>query len=85
MAMTEQLRHAFERAQELPEEDQDRFAAWLLEEIDGELRWNAVIQGSEDTLNELAEQARSEDEAGLSVPLEDVLEAYRRHGRFLEQ
>jgi hypothetical protein len=31
--MTDLLKRAFERAQELPEEDQNRLGAWILHEI----------------------------------------------------
>jgi hypothetical protein len=81
--MTEMLRRAFARAQELPEEDQNRLGAWILEEIAAD-QPEAEPSGLElDLLEHLAGQARAEDEAGLTRSLEDVLEDYRRHGRFV--
>jgi hypothetical protein len=79
--MTELLKRAFARAQELPDEEQDRLGARILEEIAGEHDETMPANGV-DVLERMAAEARAEDEAGYTRPLEDVLEDYRRHGRF---
>ena len=38
--MTEQLQRAFDAVAQLPEPEQDRLAAWILEEIESERRWS---------------------------------------------
>jgi hypothetical protein len=81
--MTELLKRAFERAQVLPEEDQNRLGAWILEEIADDQPEAAPTSDGLDALERMTADARADDEAGLTRSLEDVLEDYRRHGRFL--
>ncbi len=82
--MTDLLRRAMERAQSLPEMEQDRLGAWLLEyllehgpveEIDAD--GLAAVEG-------LAAQAGECDAEALR-PLREVVAGYRRHGRFLPE
>jgi hypothetical protein len=80
--MTELLRRAFARAQELAAADQDRLGAWILEEIAEEHDEAVLPPDGVDVLKRMAAEARAEDESGRTRPLEDVLEDYRRHGRF---
>ena len=68
--MTELLKKAFEKASELPLEEQDRFGAWLLEELDSEERWNELFAKSQDMLAKMAEEALAEHRAGKTVPLD---------------
>ena len=69
--MNQLLREAFEKAAELPEAEQDRFARFLLAELESE-RHSAELFArpeSEDLLERLADEAVSEHRAGLTQPL----------------
>ena len=69
--MNKLLQKAFEKAAELPEEDQDRFARFLLAELESENRWNELFARpeSEELLNRMADEALADIRAGLSKPL----------------
>lgn len=64
--MNQLLQQAFERAAELPGEEQDRFARFLLAEIESERRWADLFARaeSEDLLERLADEALAEHRAG---------------------
>jgi hypothetical protein len=68
--MTELLKKAFERASALPAEEQDRFGAWMLEELSSEQRWDELFARSPKLLEKLAAEAIAEDDAGLTEPLD---------------
>lgn len=70
MAMTELLKKAFEKASQLPYEEQDRFGAWMLEELDSDKRWDELFARSPELLEKLAAEAIAEDDAGLTEPLD---------------
>lgn len=65
IAMTMLLQKAFAEAAKLPQSDQDRLAAWLLEEMRDEARWDAAFAANQDALDKLADKALAEIEAGL--------------------
>ena len=69
--MNQLLQQAFERASELPEEEQDRFARFLLAELESEQQWADLFARpeSEDLLERLADEAVSEHRAGRTRPL----------------
>ena len=69
--MNKLLKKAFEKAAELPDEDQDRFAKFLLAELESENRWNELFARpeSEELLNRMADEALADIRAGLSKPL----------------
>ena len=69
--MNQLLQEAFERAAKLPEGEQDRFARFLLSELESERRWAEVFARteSEDLLERLADEAFSEHLAGATQPL----------------
>ena len=69
--MNQLLQQAFERASELPEEEQDRFARFLLAELKSEGKWAELFARpeSEDLLERLADEALSEHHAGRTGPL----------------
>ena len=69
--MNQLLQQAFERASELPEEEQDRFARFLLAELESEQRWAELFARpeSEELLERLADEALSEHRAGRTKPL----------------
>jgi len=68
--MTELLEQAFAEASTLPTEEQDRLAAWILEELASERRWEEAFASSSDKLAHLAAEARAERRAGLTLPLD---------------
>ena len=59
--MTQLLQEAFEKANTLPQEEQDRLARFLLAELDSERRWAELFSSSEseDLLEKLADKALS--------------------------
>ncbi len=69
--MNHLLQKAFERASELPQAEQDRFARFLLAELESERRWAELFvrPESEDLLERLADDAVSEHRAGRTRPL----------------
>ena len=62
--MTKLLTHAFKKASRLSEDLQDQLAQELLEEMEGETRWDQTLADSQETLERLAEQAEQEFRAG---------------------
>ena len=68
--MTKLLKHAFERASSLPEEEQDALAAILLEEMADEQRWAKAFESSKAALDELAEEALGDFKHGRTTPME---------------
>ncbi len=62
--MTELLSKAFEQAVKLPQTLQDEIAEQLLEDIEGELKWDETLAKSHDKLAKLADQALKEFKAG---------------------
>jgi len=62
--MTDLLAQAFAKASELPESLQDELARELLDGLVGEARWNAALADSAEKLDEMAEQALKEHQAG---------------------
>ena len=69
--MNQLLQEAFEKAAELPEAEQDRFARFLLAELESERQWAEMFARpeSEELLERLAEEALSEHRAGRTRPL----------------
>ncbi len=68
--MTKLLEKAFEEASKLPPAEQDAFAAWLLEEIASEQRWQQAFAKSEDKLIQLGQQALEERRQGKTEVLD---------------
>ena len=69
--MNQLLQRAFESAAELPQADQDRFARFLLAELESERQWIELFArpDSGDVLEHLADEALSEHRAGRTRPL----------------
>jgi hypothetical protein len=69
--MNQLLQEAFEKAAELPQAEQDRFARFLLAELESEGQWAELFARpeSEDLLERLADEAVSEHRAGRTRPL----------------
>jgi len=68
--MTRLLEKAFEKASELSEAEQDDFAEFILDELDSERRWEQAFEDSQDELEQLADEALDEHEAGNSEDLD---------------
>jgi len=67
--MTTLLEKAIAEVVKLPETKQDKFASWLLEEIEIEQQ----REGHEESLEVLVARARAEIAAGKVYPLESIL------------
>lgn len=68
--MTELLQQAFNAVSSLPDEEQDRLAGWLLEEVSSEGRWRRLFENSQETLESLANEALAEMRNGTATPLD---------------
>ncbi|MAT70819.1 MAG: hypothetical protein CMJ58_14990 [Planctomycetaceae bacterium] len=68
--MTTKLQEAFEKAQQLPPDEQDRLGAWLMHELASEQRWQQSFAKSQDQLAQLANEALAEHRAGKTQPLD---------------
>ena len=62
--MTQLLEKACAEAAKLPQDEQDAFAALMLEELDAERRWTEAFAHSQDQLAQLAAEALAEHRAG---------------------
>lgn len=68
--MTKLLEQAFSEAARLPPDEQEAFAALLLEELNSERRWSEAFARSPGTLSALASAALDEHRAGKTRPFE---------------
>jgi hypothetical protein len=68
--MTKLLEQAIASAKQLPEEQQDTLGRLLLDEIDSEHQWDALLAKSPEKLSKLADKAWAEHEAGQSQELD---------------
>ncbi len=68
--MTTLLQKAFEKASSLPEQEQNRFARFMISEIDTDREWDASFAGSQDELALMAKEAIAEYKAGRTKPLD---------------
>ena len=62
--LTTSLEKAFADASRLSEDEQNDLAAWILQEIDSERRWEKAFSDSSDKLSRLAEEALMEYRSG---------------------
>lgn len=62
--MTGLLQKAFGRASSLSEKEQDRFAQFLISEIDDAREWEASFSSSQNELAHMAREALAEYKAG---------------------
>jgi hypothetical protein len=63
------LEKAFAEASKLPEDEQEAFAAWILEELASERRWTECFEKSHDALAKLADEALEEYRKGQTKEL----------------
>lgn len=68
--MTLLLERAFEQVAQLPALQQDEIAAWILAELEAEVRWAHLFAASQDLLAELAAEALREHRAGHTQVLD---------------
>lgn len=68
--MTQLLKKAFDEVSKLPEQEQNDFAAWLLEELASEQRWSELFAKSEVKLSQLAAEALAEHREGKTRALD---------------
>jgi hypothetical protein len=62
--MTNILAKAFEKAAKLSQNLQDEIGEQLLEDIEGEIKWNETLDKSHDKLGKLAEKASENFKSG---------------------
>lgn len=67
--MTDLLKKAFHEASKLPPGEQDALATVLLEELEGESRWDEALDASHEALGELADAALAEHRSNKTHPL----------------
>ena len=67
--MTRALEQAFREASKLSEAEQDALAEAIQAEIASEQEWSATLEGSQDLLENLADEALKEHRAGLTRPI----------------
>ena len=68
--MTQILEKAFEEASKLSKLEQNILGRWLIDEILSERKWKETFAGSEDVLDQLAEEALAEHAQGKTKPLD---------------
>lgn len=79
--MSTLLREAIERAQTLPEDEQERLGALFLAEVEQALAdaaFDALLESRPDVLERLAAQAEAAFAAGLTEPL-DLAKLFPEH------
>ena len=68
--MTKRLQEAFDKASQLPAEEQEWFAAFILHELESEQRWQELFANSQDAIAKLAKEALAEHRAGKTKLLD---------------
>jgi hypothetical protein len=73
--MVTRLQEAFEEVSKLPPDEQERWADWLLEQLESERKWDELFSrpASQTLLEKMAAEALEEHSAGLSIDLEELL------------
>ena len=66
------LSEAIARIQELDEESQEMWGAWILDEIESDRKWDELFARSQDLLEEMADRALAEERAGLTEELTEA-------------
>jgi hypothetical protein len=68
--MSPTLERALAEIAKLSEDEQEKFAKWILAELADERRWDASFAASHDALAELANEALADFHAGRTQPLD---------------
>ena len=71
--MTALLEKAFEKAQGLPDEEQDAIAAHILASIESEDAWQARYAAKRSILERMAQEAVEQDRQGLTLDLDELI------------
>jgi hypothetical protein len=64
------LERVIEETAKLPESEQEAFAAFMLEELESERRWDELFARSQGMLARMAEEARQEYRSGRTEPVD---------------
>ena len=73
--MTEAVERAFAKVSKLPDDQQEAFAQWILEELESEESWAKSFEKSQDILTMLADKALKDFRDGKTHELDvDSLE-----------
>jgi hypothetical protein len=65
--MTALLEQAFAKASHLPRAMQEQLATQMLENIEGELKWDRTLAGSQQLLEKMAAKARRAKKLGKTI------------------
>ena len=65
------LERAIALATDLPDEEQDEIARIMLDQLDGDARWDALFEATADKLEILANRAAADYHAGRTLPFPD--------------
>ena len=68
--MTALLQQAFEKVSTLPEKEQEKFARFLISEIDDDTQWEASFADSQNELAHMARETIMEYKAGKTKPMD---------------
>jgi hypothetical protein len=68
--MTKLLERVVEKVKRLPDSQQDAIAAYILEELEDEKRWDRAFARSQEALAQLAREAMAEHKAGKTEDLD---------------
>lgn len=68
--MTKLLEKVFDEVSKLPQKEQDALAAWIMEELASEQRWEKTFAESPSLLNQLADEALTEHRKGKTQTLD---------------
>ncbi|GMU32347.1 MAG: hypothetical protein HS101_12450 [Planctomycetia bacterium] len=68
--MVRSLKDALDRINQLPQEQQEEFAAFILSELQAEERWAGLLSRSTDTLASMANEALEEHHRGETKSFE---------------
>jgi hypothetical protein len=71
--MSSLLEKAIEKVTALPPEDQDAIASQILASPADEEAWKTRFVEKRDVIRRMAQEALNEDEAGMALPLDDLL------------
>lgn len=66
--MTQLLEKALAEINRLAPTEQDRIAAWILDELADEHQWDTQFARSQDQLTQLARKVRADIQAGRTTP-----------------
>jgi hypothetical protein len=73
--MIQILEKAITEISKLPQDQQESFAQWILEELEDEQKWDSAFASSLDMLTQLGNKALGEFHSGLTQELDpDTLE-----------